>query len=66
MKIWPLILGTALLAGCAHFKSQPLAPEKLAAQLDARRLDDAGLKKFLEQNLGKKFETWPKTDWNLQ
>src|SRR5258706_14346135 len=65
MKFWPLILGTALLAGCAHFKSQPLSPEKSAAQLEARRLDDAGLKKFLEQNLGRPAADWPRTNWDL-
>ena len=65
MKFWPLILGTALLAGCAHFKSQPLSPEKTAAQLDSRRLDDPGLKKFLEQNLDRPIADWPNTNWDL-
>jgi len=66
MKFLPLIFGTVLLAGCAHFKSQPLAPEKTAAQLESRRLDDDGLKKFLEQNLGHEFQNWPQTNWNFQ
>lgn len=66
MKFWPLILGTALLTGCAHFQPQPLSPEKTAAMLESRRLDDAGLKKFLEQNLGHEVTNWPKTEWNLQ
>jgi outer membrane protein TolC len=56
---------SSLLAGCAHFQSMPLAPEKTAAQLDARRLDDAGLKKFLEQNLGHELKNWPQTNWDL-
>ena len=54
-----------LLAGCARFQPQPLAPEKTAAQLESRRLDDAGLKKFLEKNLGHELETWPLPAWNL-
>ncbi len=66
MKNWANILIVSLLTGCAHFESQPLAPEKSAAQLDARRLDDAGLKKFLEQNLGREITALPKTNWNLQ
>ena len=66
MKFWPHILGIVLLAGCAHFKPQPLAPEKTAAQLDARRLDDAGLKKFLETNLGHELQSWPETNWDFQ
>ena len=54
-----------LLAGCAHFKSQPISPEKSAAQLESRRLDDAGLKKFLEQNTGGELKTWPLDKWGL-
>jgi outer membrane protein, heavy metal efflux system len=54
-----------LFTGCAHFQPQPLAPEKTAAQLDARRLNDAGLKKFLEQNLGHELQNWPQTNWDL-
>ena len=61
-----LAFGIILLAGCAHFVPQPLSPDKSAAELDARRLDDAGLKKFLEQNLGHELTTWPKTQWNFQ
>jgi len=66
MKYRPLILGIILLAGCAHFQPQPLAPEKTAAHLEARRLDDAGLKKFLEQNLGHDVQNWPQSNWDLQ
>jgi outer membrane protein, heavy metal efflux system len=66
MKYWPHIFGIILLAGCAHFQPQPLAPEKTAAQLESRRFDDDGLKKFLEQNLGHDLQNWPQTNWNLQ
>src|SRR5260221_6343447 len=65
MKFWPLIFGTALLAGCAHFNPQPLAPDKTAAQLESRRLDDAGLKKFLEENSGGEPKAWPLEKWDL-
>jgi outer membrane protein, heavy metal efflux system len=54
-----------LLTGCAHFKSQPLAPEKSAAQFDSRRLDDPGLRKFLGQNLGHELTGWPLPSWDL-
>jgi cobalt-zinc-cadmium efflux system outer membrane protein len=66
MKYWPFIFGIALVAGCVHFQPQPISPEKSAAQLESRRLDDAGLKKFLEQNLGHELETWPETNWDFQ
>jgi cobalt-zinc-cadmium efflux system outer membrane protein len=65
MKFWPHFFGIVLLAGCAHFKSQPLAPEKTATQWESRQLDDAGLKKFLEQNLGHELQNWPLTNWDL-
>ena len=66
MKVWPLLLGVVALVGCAHFESQPLVPEKSAAQFDARRLDDPGLKRFLEQNLGHALQNWPQQNWNFQ
>jgi outer membrane protein TolC len=66
MKYWPFILGIGVLAGCAHFQPQPLAPEKMAAQFESRRLEDDSLKKLLEQNLGHKIETWPETNWDFQ
>jgi len=66
MRYWLLILGGVLLAGCAHFKAQPLSPEQTATQLEARRLDDPGLKTFLETNLGRPFNDWPVTRWNFQ
>ena len=66
MKHWTLALGIILFAGCAHFVPQPLSPDKTAAELDARRLDDAGLKKFLEQNSGHAITAWPKTQWDFR
>ena len=66
MKPWPAIFIACLLTGCAHFEPKPLSPEKSAAQLEARRLDAAGLKKFLEQNPGGELKNWPKKNWNLQ
>ena len=65
MKPWPTILIAGLLTGCAHFEPQPLAPENSAAQFDARRLDDSGLKKFLTQNLGHEPQSWPLAKWDL-
>ncbi len=53
------------LAGCARFEPQPISPEETAARLDARGLDSAGLKKFLETNLGRELETWPLKSWDL-
>lgn len=52
-------------AGCATYHPQPLVPEQTAAQLESRRLDDPGLKTFLEQNLGRKLQNWPATNWDF-
>ena len=54
------------LAGCARFDSRPISPANNAAQLDARRLDDAGLKKFLERNLAHVLESWPLRSWDFK
>jgi outer membrane protein TolC len=54
-----------VLAGCAHFEPKPLEPDKSAAQLESRRLDDAGLEKFVEQNLGYESTNWPLEKWDL-
>jgi cobalt-zinc-cadmium efflux system outer membrane protein len=61
-----IILLAGWLAGCARFESQPISPAHNAAQLDARRLDDAGLKLFLERNLGRDLESWPPKAWDFK
>jgi cobalt-zinc-cadmium efflux system outer membrane protein len=66
MKRSALILFAMIFVDCAHFHPQPISPEKTAAQLEARRLDDDGLRNFLEQNIGHEFKNWPKKNWNLQ
>jgi len=60
------ILLAAWLTGCARFESQPISPADNAAQLDARRLDNAGLRKFLERNRGHVQETWPLKVWDFK
>jgi outer membrane protein TolC len=60
-----LILATLTLAGCAHFEPKPLEPDKSAAQLESRRLDDPGLREFLAQNLGRELAGWPLEKWDL-
>ena len=65
MRYWPIIVGTFLVAGCAHYQPQPVSPEQTAAQWESRRLDDPGLKKFLEQNAGHEIQNWPQKNWDL-
>jgi outer membrane protein TolC len=63
---WLPLICIGLVSGCAHFQPQPLSPGKTASLLQARRLDDAGLKKFLEENLGYELQNWPLKSWDLQ
>jgi cobalt-zinc-cadmium efflux system outer membrane protein len=57
LERWTLNVGGSMLsaflllaAGCAMYHPQPISPEKTAAAFDARSLDDAGLRAFLETN----------------
>jgi outer membrane protein TolC len=63
---WSAIFVIALFTGCARFESRPISPADSAAKLDARRLDDTGLKKFLETNLGHELDSWPPASWELK
>lgn len=51
------------LAGCARFHDRPLSAEKSRADFEARTLNDAGLKAFLETNhvTGE----WPRRAWDF-
>jgi outer membrane protein TolC len=61
-----IIVLAVWLTGCARFESLPISPAQNAGQLDARRLDDAGLKKFLERNLAQGLESWPPKTWDFK
>ncbi len=62
-KILTVIFGATLLAGCATFHSQPISPEKSAANFDARSLADENLRAFLETN--HVTGDWPRQAWDL-
>ena len=55
------------LSGCVRLRyhPQPLSPPVAASFLEARRLDDVSLKKFLEENLHRPVKTWPLKRWDL-
>jgi cobalt-zinc-cadmium efflux system outer membrane protein len=50
MKFWPLIFFIFLLAGCAHFQSQPISAEKTFSNFDARSFTNKSLRAFLQTN----------------
>jgi outer membrane protein TolC len=53
------------LAGCVHYQARPISPEKTAAALAARSLNDDGLHRFLAENLGRDFAEWPPAAWDF-
>src|ERR1041385_6831526 len=61
-----LVLLVALLAGCTRFVPKPISPAHNAAKLEARQLDDDGLKEFLEDTLRHPMERGPMRAWGAQ
>jgi outer membrane protein TolC len=62
-----LLVGTLVLSGgCAHFHSQPISPDKNAAELERRSLEAPELKSFLEKSLHQRYENWPPASWNFE
>lgn len=57
-----MVMGTT---GCAHFQSKPLSPSQTASAFEARRLDDPGLKEFLETNIHEGIAPWPPKSWDF-
>ena len=66
---WRARLASALVlaaAGCAHYQPKPLVLDQTAAAYDARSLDGADLRRFLEKNLGRDFAAWPPAEWDFE
>jgi outer membrane protein TolC len=63
MKFWLLIPAMALLAGCAHFKSEPISAASTANRFDERSLTNEDLRAFLETN--RAVAEWPCRVWDL-
>ncbi len=57
---------TLALAGCVHYKPQPLDAAERAENFESRRLDDEKLRGFIENNLGHSLTNWPLQRWNLE
>lgn len=65
MRAWLFVCATFIVAGCARFHPQPLSADKLAAQFDARRLDDTGLHSFMTNYAAGESAGWPVQKWDL-
>jgi outer membrane protein, heavy metal efflux system len=46
-----------------RYHPRPIAPAATAARLESRRLNDPGLRQFMETNLGRKLPAWPLQFW---
>ena len=55
-----------MAAGCASFHPKPITPSQTASAFEARRLDNPGLKKFLEANLRREVAPWPLSSWDFE
>jgi cobalt-zinc-cadmium efflux system outer membrane protein len=68
-KAVPLLALLASSAGCAKvvaYRPAPVVPATTAQRLEARRLTDPGLERYIAQNLGHPVSPWPMREWNLQ
>jgi len=59
-------LASLALAGCQHVPPAPLSPERSAAALEARSLDDPGLRSFIEAHAESPPAIWPPARWDLE
>ncbi|MGH9397632.1 MAG: hypothetical protein ACRD18_12365, partial [Terriglobia bacterium] len=61
------MVGVLAMGGCAvqRYKPAPLATAMTAASLEARTLNDPGLKQFIVQSMGRPI-AWPPKTWDLR
>jgi outer membrane protein, heavy metal efflux system len=55
----------AALTACTSFRARPLDAEHRLAAFDARRLDDPGLRQFIEQSQRRRLARWPLPLWDF-
>ena len=61
-----VLMLAGLLTGCVHYEPRPIEPARVAAGLEARTLDAAELRAFLETNLHDAPLQWPLRSWDLE
>ncbi len=61
-------LAAMVLSGCAtrKYRPAPISGEASASGFEARRLDDPGLRQFMEANARQKPSSWPQKTWDLE
>lgn len=63
--LWVYLSFFFLSAGCVSYRAAPLYPTQTLSDFEARRLNDSGLKQFLEQNLKTSISPWPPKVWTF-
>ena len=53
------------LSGCASYVAKPLSPSQTASFIEARTLDNPGIKRFLEENQKHEIAPWPPRSWDF-
>jgi outer membrane protein TolC len=66
MKLWPLLLASVVITGCARFTPKPVSPEDSAARFEQRSLADESLHRYAETILHRAFPAWPPAAWDLE
>lgn len=70
MKKFVLALAAvAAFTACApvvRYQPKPIVPAATAQRLESRTLNGAGLRQFMEKNLGHKLSAWPPKAWGLK
>jgi outer membrane protein, heavy metal efflux system len=56
----------AALTACTSFRARPLDVDQRLAAFDARRLDDPGLRQFIEQSQRRRLARWPLPLWDFE
>ncbi|WP_063533116.1 TolC family protein [Burkholderia sp. MSMB1589WGS] len=61
-----ILIAFALLAGCATYHAQPIAPVRMTRQFEERSLVSDGLRTYLVRELGHDVHPWPPVRWNRE
>lgn len=62
----PFILAFVVLSGCATYHAQPVEPDMLASQFEARSLTGDAMRACIARDSGSQASPWPPTRWNRE
>jgi outer membrane protein TolC len=59
-----LVVIAALVPGCVHYHPRPLSVQQIATTFAERKLDDPGLREFIDARLPTRAGQWPRKSWD--